>query len=57
MPTFNIGDNVKILPPFGFNFSSVYQVIALAIAPDTYTIDIWGDGVGSDFYINYLEAA
>jgi hypothetical protein len=55
--TFNIGDKVRVLPPFAANFSGEYTVLALAAAPDTYSIDIYGDGIGSDFSSIYLEAA
>lgn len=52
----NIGDKVKLKPPFNVAFPHVYQIAAIAAAPDTCTVDIWNDGVGSDFYIDYLEA-
>ena len=57
MPTFNIGDQVKILPPFAVSFPTTYPVIAIAAAANTYTVDIYGDGIGSDFSAIYLEAA
>lgn len=55
MRTFNLGDSVKILPPFSDFFPAVYLVIAIAAAADTYTIDVLNDGSGSDFYIDFLE--
>lgn len=54
---FNVGDQVKIKAPMNITFSGVYVVMALAASPDTYTVDVWNDGTGSDFYIDYLEAA
>lgn len=53
---FSVGDSVKILAPFAISFPGTYQVLALAQAPDTYTVDIYNDGIGSDFYVEYLEA-
>lgn len=53
----NIGDKVKLKTPFQETFPGTYDIIAFAIAQDTYTIDLWGDTIGSDFYIDYLENA
>lgn len=54
--TFQVGDSVRIKGAPGVTFNGVYTVLALAVAPDTYTVDVWSDGTGSDFYIDYLEA-
>lgn len=55
---FNVGDKVKVKEPFSFNFSGTYTVLALsAVDANTYTIDLYNDGVGSDFADIYLEAA
>ena len=54
---FNVGDQVKIKEPMKTAFPGVYVVLALAAAPDTYTVDVWNDLTGSDFHIDYLEAA
>jgi hypothetical protein len=50
----NVGDRVRIKQPFNVAYPNVYTIIAVAVAPDTYTLDTQ-DG-GGDFYIDYLEA-
>lgn len=56
--SFNIGDKVTILPPFKIHFPNTYTILALSQADiNTYIVDIYNDGIGSDFSDIYLEAA
>jgi hypothetical protein len=53
---FNAGDKVVLLAPFNVAFPGEYAIIGPAVTDDTYKVDIWYDGVGSDFHEMYLEA-
>lgn len=48
----NIGDSVRVLPPFAESFGDVYTVIAAHEDGVTFTLDF-----GADFHISYLELA
>ncbi len=54
--TLQPGDVIRITPPFSERFPDEYAIISLAEADSTYAVDVYGDGVGSDFHIEFLEA-
>jgi len=54
---FNIGDKVKIKAPFKIAFDRTYEILGPSEATDTFKVDVWYDGVGSDFHQKFLELA
>lgn len=52
----NIGDKVKIKAPFNAAFPAVYEIVAVAEAPNTFAVNVHGE-VSSDFNLEYLEIA
>ncbi len=52
----NVGDKVKIKAPFNAAFPAVYEIVAVAEAPDTYSVNVYGDA-SSDFNVQYIESA
>jgi hypothetical protein len=59
MPTFQQGDFVALSPAFAASFPGRYPVLGPAEsgAADTYSVDVRGDGAGSDFHASHLTGA